>query len=68
MFRCERCGSSYSETRGVGLENCPCCRLRDQVAAPLTFKLFKAVPGGGDEAPERVSPPARSESAERRVS
>lgn len=64
MFTCERCGSSYSGARGVGLENCPQCQLRDQVAAPLRFKLFEPLPdSAGDEA-GKIFPAARGGSAE----
>jgi hypothetical protein len=40
MFRCERCGSSYSSAYAVGVENCPRCLLRDRAKAPLSFKVF----------------------------
>lgn len=40
MFQCERCGSSYSATH-IGVEHCPRCQLRDQVEAPLAFKVFQ---------------------------
>jgi predicted nucleic acid-binding Zn-ribbon protein len=40
MFRCERCGSSYSSAHAVGIENCPRCLLRDRAVAPLSFKVF----------------------------
>ncbi len=44
MFRCERCGSSYSATHAVTLENCPRCQVRDKVSEPLAFKAF-TLPG-----------------------
>ena len=44
MFRCERCGSSYSAVHAVALQNCPRCQVRDKVTAPLTFKAF-TLPG-----------------------
>lgn len=40
MFKCERCGSSYSSAHAVGIENCPRCLLRDRAVAPLSFKVF----------------------------
>lgn len=40
MFKCERCGSSYSAMHAAALQNCPRCQIRDKVAAPLTFKAF----------------------------
>lgn len=40
MFTCERCGSSYGAGH-IGVEDCPRCRLRDRVQAPLSFKVFK---------------------------
>lgn len=40
MFKCERCGSSYSSAHVVGIENCPRCMLRDRAVAPLSFKAF----------------------------
>lgn len=41
MFRCERCGSSYSAMHAVALENCPRCQIRERTASPLTFKPFQ---------------------------
>jgi hypothetical protein len=40
MFRCEKCGSSYSAMHAVAIENCPRCQVRDQVTSPLVFKPF----------------------------
>lgn len=40
MFRCERCGSSYSAMHAMAIENCPRCQVRDQVTSPLVFKPF----------------------------
>lgn len=34
MLSCERCGTSFSETRGRKLASCPRCRVRG-VSAPL---------------------------------
>jgi predicted nucleic acid-binding Zn-ribbon protein len=60
MFNCERCGSSYSGKRGITLENCPRCRLRDKVAVPLKYKLFESQPGidavAGRASPSRDQP------------
>ena len=42
MFSCDRCGSRYSATHGVTLENCPRCQIRDRVSAPLAFKAFES--------------------------
>ncbi len=53
MFSCERCGSSYSSTHAVALENCPRCQIRDHVAAPLAFKAFE-FPKGMQLKPKRV--------------
>lgn len=39
MFVCSRCGSSFS-AKHIGIEDCPRCRLRDKVQAPLAFKPF----------------------------
>lgn len=47
MFKCERCGSRYSEMHATALENCPRCQIRDRVSAPLSFKMFRLPPGGG---------------------
>jgi uncharacterized OB-fold protein len=52
MLRCERCGSSYSPLRTVGVENCPRCKARDRKAVPLTFKVFE-LPPKEPKAPER---------------
>jgi hypothetical protein len=56
MFKCERCGSSYSSAHAVGIENCPRCMLRDRAVAPLSFKVFDLPP-----AKERQSPSSREE-------
>jgi predicted nucleic acid-binding Zn-ribbon protein len=45
MFRCERCGSSYSAAHAVALENCPRCEAREQVASRLVFKPFQLADG-----------------------
>lgn len=41
MFRCERCGSSYSARHAMAIENCPRCQVRDQVTSQLVFKPFE---------------------------
>ncbi len=46
MFRCERCGSSYSAMHAMAIESCPRCQSRDQVVSPLVFKPFQS-PGEG---------------------
>jgi hypothetical protein len=65
MFRCERCGSSYSSAHAVGVENCPRCRLRDGAVAPLSFKVFdlpqakarQDAPGEEDLTKNSAAPP-----------
>jgi hypothetical protein len=65
VFRCERCGSSYSAMHAVALQNCPRCQIRDKVAAPLAFTVFTlpeeygAERGeqGGEEEPGVREPP-----------
>ena len=52
MFKCERCGSSYSAMHAVAIENCPRCQVRDQVSSRLVFKPF--------EFPEGTRPKLRS--------
>jgi hypothetical protein len=52
MFTCERCGSSYSSMRALGIENCPRCLLKDRTVAPLSLKVFtlpEPERGGGDQ-------------------
>ena len=52
MFMCDRCGSSFSASRAAAIEHCPRCQARDQVEAPLSFKMFdlpsqsESVPSG----------------------
>jgi hypothetical protein len=41
MFRCERCGSSFSATRAARTEHCPRCLGRDGVESPLGFSMFE---------------------------
>jgi hypothetical protein len=55
MFKCERCGSSYSSAHAVGIENCPRCLLRDRAVAPLSFKVFDL-----PQAKERPASPSAS--------
>jgi uncharacterized OB-fold protein len=50
MFNCKRCGSSFSPERAASIGNCPRCRARDGVSAPLYFKVFDAVPTATVEA------------------
>lgn len=52
MFRCERCGSSYSARHAMAIENCPRCQVRDQVISQLVFKPF--------DFPEGTAPKLRS--------
>jgi predicted nucleic acid-binding Zn-ribbon protein len=52
MFRCERCGSSYSAMHAMAIENCPRCQVRDQVTSQLVFKPF--------ELPDGAAPKFRS--------
>lgn len=53
MLRCERCGSSYSPLRSIGVENCPRCQARDRKAVPLTFKVFELPKADKEPAAER---------------
>ena len=48
MFNCERCGSSFSPERAASIGNCPRCRARDGVAAPLSFKVFETASPTGE--------------------
>jgi hypothetical protein len=50
MFRCERCGSSFSPIRVPHTEACPRCRARDRVWAPLSFAPFSAITSEADDA------------------
>lgn len=52
MFRCERCGSSYSAMHAMAIENCPRCQVKDQVTSQLVFKPF--------DFPEETAPKLRS--------
>lgn len=52
MFRCERCGSSYSAMHAMAIENCPRCQVKDQVTSQLVFKPF--------EFPGKTGPKLRS--------
>jgi predicted nucleic acid-binding Zn-ribbon protein len=54
MFRCERCGSSYSAIHAMAIENCPRCQVRDQVTSQLVFKPFEFP---GEAAPKLRSLP-----------
>lgn len=58
MFRCERCGSSFSPIRVSRPGSCPRCRARDGVSIPLTFAPFSAKPPEADDAArDAVQPP-----------
>lgn len=41
MFRCERCGSSYSAMHAMAIENCPRCEVKDRVTSQLVFQPFQ---------------------------
>jgi hypothetical protein len=41
MYRCERCGTSFSRRRPV-VESCPHCLARDGIRVALTFTLFES--------------------------
>ena len=58
MLSCERCGTSFSETRGGRLASCPRCRVRDRVNVPLTGRRVEGTVDetAGHDAPERDSP------------
>lgn len=53
MLRCERCESSYSPLRSIGIENCPRCQAKDNKAVPLTFKAFELPKSAKEPADER---------------
>jgi hypothetical protein len=50
MFRCERCGSSFSPIRVSHAEICPRCRVRDGLSVPLTFAPDSAETSEVDDA------------------
>lgn len=50
MFKCDRCGSSFNPIRVASSHNCPRCRARDRVDAPLTLQLFESEIDGDPEA------------------
>jgi hypothetical protein len=58
MFRCERCGSSFSPIRVSSRQNCPRCRARDGVSIPLTLEM---APFGGFKATGVETDGAQSE-------
>jgi hypothetical protein len=65
MFNCERCGSSFNGALGITLENCPRCLLREEVAAPLKFKIFDSrLEAEGDSEPGAASPPSDQSAGE----
>jgi len=39
MFKCERCGTRYTNSEAKGLQSCPLCQ-EDGEHAPLALKLF----------------------------
>jgi len=68
MFHCERCRSSFNATVAAAAFNCPRCRGRDGIEAPLRFKLFEpsamgvaeSDAGAIDDVEEAGSPDQRS--------
>jgi len=56
MFRCERCGSSFSAMHAMAIENCPRCHVRDRVTSQLVFKPFK-LPEEAEAVPKLRSVP-----------
>jgi hypothetical protein len=61
MFRCDRCGSSFSPVRVSRTEICPRCRARDGVSAPLTFAPFSTEPPEADDATRDAGQATRDE-------
>jgi hypothetical protein len=59
MFRCERCGSSYSAMHAAAIESCPRCRIRDGIESPLSFSPL--------EIPESMRTKPRFKAAPRRL-
>jgi hypothetical protein len=57
MFRCKRCGSSFSPIRVSG-QSCPRCRARDRVSVPLILEMS---PFGGF----KVGSPKNTDAADR---
>jgi hypothetical protein len=65
MYRCERCGSSFSPIRVSHSANCPRCRARDGVSTPLTFAPFSAGPPEADDATRHAGQATRDKGDER---
>jgi len=66
MFRCERCGSSFSATRAARTEHCPRCLGRDGVESPLSFSMFErsALQRAGLSPRRAIRPPEAGAGAE----
>ena len=61
MYRCERCGSSFSPFRVSSHQNCPRCRARERVSVPLVLEMspfggFKAGDAEPDAEPKEGEP------------
>ncbi len=61
MYRCERCGSSFSPFRFSSRQTCPRCRARERVSVPLVLEMspfggFKAGGAKTDAAPREGKP------------
>jgi len=41
MFFCERCESSFNATVAAASGECPRCKEREGISAPLRFRLFE---------------------------
>ena len=59
MYRCERCGSSFTTKEAKGAARCPACLDRDGISSPLTLTLLSAE-GHGPTALERCRRAARA--------
>ena len=59
MFRCKRCGSSFSPIRAAVLEYCPRCRARHGTLVPLITKRVDDPPKreGGKQHGHAARPP-----------
>jgi hypothetical protein len=41
MFFCERCQTSFNATVAAASGDCPRCKEKEGIAAPLRFRLFE---------------------------
>jgi hypothetical protein len=65
MFHCERCETRFNATVAAASGDCPRCKEKEGISAPLRFRLFEpsAIKVAGLSPMRGDKPPARTQIA-----